>query len=199
MKKHEHSDCTSRAFRNPKEVLDRAGITSGNAIMLDIGAGTGYLSIAAAEIMGNGSKVYALDSYEGSVKALEKELAGKGIKSVAAINADAVNGIPLQRDSVNICLMSNVVHGFVANGEMESVLKNLNTVLKDDGKLIIIDYKKSWNLLALFGPTRKIRLTPDEVENIVSPYGYILEKCFDAGSFYYGVVFKKTCLQDKFC
>ena len=36
--------------------------------------------------------------------------------------------------------MSNVVHGFVANEEMDKVLKNINAVLKDDGKLIIIDY-----------------------------------------------------------
>jgi ubiquinone/menaquinone biosynthesis C-methylase UbiE len=196
MKKHEHSGGTRRAFENPKEILAMAGITSGNTVMLDVGAGSGYLSIAAAEIMGSGSKVYAIDSHEGSVKALEKEIAEKGLKNVTVITADALNGIPLQRDTVDICLMSNVVHGFVANGEMNKVLKNINAVLKDDGKLIIIDFKK---VETPVGPPLDIRLNPDEVANLVLSYGYTLKGNFDAGQSHYGLVFKKICLQDKFC
>lgn len=196
MKKHEHSGGTRSAFENPKAILAMAGIKSGNTIMLDVGAGSGYLSVAAAEIMGNSSKVYAIDSHEGSVKALEKELAGRKINNVTAIKADAVNKIPLERDSLDICLMSNVVHGFVANDEMDKVLKNINAVLKDDGRLIIIDFKKKETPV---GPPLDIRLNPDEVENIVEPYGYVLTNSFDAGQSHYGLVFKKICLQDKFC
>jgi len=173
-----------------------AGIKSGDMVMLDIGAGSGYLSIAGAEIMGSGSKVFAIDSYEGSVKTLEKELTEKGIKNVTAINADAVNQIPLQRDLVDICLMSNVVHGFAANGEMDRVLKNINAVLKDEGKLIIIDFKK---IETPIGPPLDIRLDPDEIEDMVSPYGYALNGNFNAGASHYGIVFKKVSLQDKSC
>jgi hypothetical protein len=89
-----------------------------------------------------------------------------------------------------------VVHGFAANGEMDKVLKNINAVLKDDGELIIIDYKK---VGAPDGPDLDIRLSPDEVENLVLPYGYLLTGSFDAGQSHYGVVFKKISLQDKFC
>lgn len=173
-----------------------AGIRSGNTTMLDVGAGSGYLSIAAAEIMGSGSRVYTLDSHEESVKSLDKELAEKGIKNITTIKADAVSAIPLQRDIVDICLMSNVVHGFVANKEMDKVLKNINAVLKEDGKLIIIDFQKKDTPV---GPPLDIRLNPDEVENIVEPYGYVKTGSFDAGQSHYVVVFKKICLQDKFC
>ena len=198
-KKHEHSGKARKSFTKPKKILMKAGVKEGAFTMIDIGSGTGYLSLAAAEIMGNGSKVYALDSYGESVASLEKELADKGIENVSAIKADAVNEIPLQKDTVDICLMSNVVHGFSANGEMEKVLKNINKVIKEDGRLIVIDFKKGISLLALFGPPQSIRLNPEEVESIVSPYGFALEGSFNIGFMHYGIIFKKVSLQDKFC
>jgi ubiquinone/menaquinone biosynthesis C-methylase UbiE len=132
MKKHEHSGCARKTLENPKEILIKAGLKSGNDVLLDIGTGSGYLAFLSAEIMGNGSTVYAVDSHEETIKTLNKQLSEKEIKNVFAIKADAVNEIPVKRDTVDICLMSNVVHGFVPNNEMEKVLQNLNTVLKDN-------------------------------------------------------------------
>lgn len=196
MKKHEHSGCPRKTLENPKEVLVKAGIEKGAYVLLDIGAGSGYLSVLSAEIMGDSSTVYALDSYKDSVKSLEKELSDKGIKNIFAVEADAVNALPVQRDSVDICIMSNVVHGFVPNNEMKKILQNLNAVLKDDGKLIIIDFKKDD---LSFGPPIEMRLDIRELEDILEPYGYILINSFDAGVNQYCAVFKKNCLQCKWC
>ena len=129
MKKHEHSGGARKSFEDPYNVLVKAGLQKGNSVLIDIGTGSGYLALAAAEIMGSGSMVYALDSYEESIKSLDKELS---LTNVKALIADAVNKIPLQRDSADICLMSNVAHGFAANGEMDGLMKNINTVLKDE-------------------------------------------------------------------
>ncbi|MDD5101876.1 MAG: class I SAM-dependent methyltransferase [Endomicrobiaceae bacterium] len=196
MKKHEHSGCARKTLENPKEILIKAGLKRGNDVLLDIGTGSGYLAFLSAEIMGNGSTVYAVDSHEETIKTLNKQLSEKEIKNVFAIKADAVNEIPVKRDTVDICLMSNVVHGFVPNNEMEKVLQNLNTVLKDNGKLIIIDFNKNDTS---FGPPSEIRVNSDEVEEIIAPYGYELTNSFDDGRSQYCVVFKKVCLQDKWC
>jgi ubiquinone/menaquinone biosynthesis C-methylase UbiE len=193
--KHEHSQSTRRSLENPREALIGAGLENGKTL-LDLGTGSGYLALTAAEIMGKESKVYALDAHEESIKALSKEILDNDIRNVYAIKADAVKEIPLQKNMVDICLMSNVVHGFEANNEMDSVMKNINRVLVEEGKLIIIDFKK---MDTGFGPPLDIRLNPDEVEDLVSPYGYILTSSFDAGQTHYGLVFKKTSLQDKFC
>lgn len=196
MKKHEHSGNPRKTLENPKEVLVKAGIEKGAYVLLDIGAGSGYLSVLSAEIMGDSSTVYALDSYKDSVKSLEKELSDKGIKNIFVVEADAVNALPVQRDSVDICIMSNVVHGFVPNNEMKKILQNLNAVLKDDGKLIIIDFKKDD---LSFGPPIEMRLDIKELEDILEPYGYVLTNSFDAGVNQYCAVFKKNCLQNKWC
>lgn len=196
MKKHEHSGCPKRTLENPHEVLVKAGIQKGKYVLLDIGTGSGYLALISAEIMGNGSTVYALDSHKETVKILKKELSDKGIKNIFALEADAVNEFPVKRDSADICIMSNVVHGFVPNSEMEKILQNLNIVLKDDGKLIIIDFKKDD---LSFGPPIEMRLDIKELEYMLEPYGYILTNSFDAGVNQYCAVFKKMCLQSKWC
>ncbi len=92
--------------------------------------------------------------------------------------------------------MSNVVHGFFANKETEKVLQNLSSVLKDDGKLIIIDFNKKDTS---FGPPLEIRINSDEVQNILEPYGYSPVSSFDIGVNQYCAVFTKTCLQCKWC
>lgn len=192
MKKHEHSGCTRRTFGDPGRILSMAGITKGAAVMLDVGAGTGYLSIAAAELMGPGSKVYAVDTHADSVRALEKELAEKRIGNVTAMIADAAKNIPLPPDSVDICLMSNVVHGFAANGEIGGVLKNIGALLKNKGALFIIEFKKGLGPFTLCGPPSRIRISPVEMEKLVTPYGYAPRKVFNAGVAHYGIVFEKT-------
>lgn len=63
MTKHEHSGCTRKTFENPKEVLLSAGVGKGE-VLVDIGSGSGYLSIAASEIVGADTMVYALDAHE---------------------------------------------------------------------------------------------------------------------------------------
>lgn len=196
MKKHEHSGNPRKTLENPKEVLIKAGLEKGDFTLLDIGTGSGYLAISAAEIMGNSSTVYAVDSHEETIKILEAHLSEKRIKNIFAIKADAVNEIPIKRDSVDICLMSNVVHGFAANNEMEKVLQNLSSILKDDGKLIVIDFNKKDTS---FGPPLEIRIEPDQLEDILEPYGYSLVSNFDIGVNQYCAVFTKCCLQAKWC
>jgi ubiquinone/menaquinone biosynthesis C-methylase UbiE len=196
MKKHEHSGNPRKTLENPKEVLIKAGLEKGAFTLLDIGTGSGYLSLTAAEIMGNSSTVYAVDNHEERIKLLAEEISEKEIKNIFAIKADAVNEIPVKRDSVDICIMSNVVHGFAANNEMEKVLQNLSSVLKDDGKLIVIDFNKNDTS---FGPPLEIRVNPDQLEDILKPYGYEAVNYFDIGVNQYCATFTKNCLQCKWC
>lgn len=72
------------------------------------------------------------------------------------------------------------------------LLRNLNNVLKDDGKLIVIDFNKKDTS---FGPPSEIRVDPDEVQNILEPYGYSLINSFEIGVNQYCAVFRKRSLQ----
>lgn len=193
--KHEHSGCTKRTFENPREVLLSAGLPAGD-VLLDIGTGSGYLAITAAEIMGAAGKVFALDTHAESIAALARGLAARGVVNVSAMQADVVETIPVPRGTVDVCLMSNVLHGFAANGELDAVMKNVNKVLKEDGEIIIIDFIKADTG---FGPPVPVRLSPDEAEMLIAPYGYKLLKKWDVQSSHYGLVLKRVSLQEKYC
>lgn len=196
MKKHEHSGLSRKVFEDPEAVLVAAGLAKGAKVLIDIGSGTGYLAVAAAGLMGSGSKVYAFDIHQRSVDELKAELSQNGIVNVEPVLADASAGLPLPKATADICLLSNVLHGFVANSELDSVIKNVNAVLKEEAKLILIDFKKS---ASPFGPPMDIRLSSDEAESAVSPYGYQAEKYFEAGPYHYGITLKRINLQDRRC
>ncbi|MEI8218401.1 MAG: class I SAM-dependent methyltransferase [Elusimicrobiota bacterium] len=193
--KHEHSGCTRKSFEDPRQILLSAGIAVGG-VMIDIGTGTGYLAITSAEIMGSTSKVYALDNHAASIEVLNKDVSAKGIKNVVGITADAVKEIPLPQSAVDVCLMSNVVHGFAANAEIDALMKNVNNVLKEDGEIVVIDFQKAETE---FGPPLSVRLSPEDVENLIAPYGYKILRQFDAGLNHYGLVFQRVSLQNKYC
>jgi len=182
-------------LENPQQALREAGLAPGG-VLLDIGTGTGYLAIAAAEIMGTGSTVYALDKYAPSIAALRQDSAAHDLKNIVAIIADAAIKIPVPRHTVDLCLMSNVVHGFSANAELDATLKQINAVLKEEGRIIVFEFKKIDNG---FGPPISIKMSPQEVVDSMQPYGYALLKQFDVSAIQYGVVLQRISLQEKHC
>ena len=195
MKKHEHSGAARKHFENPGRILLDAGLKHGD-IFLDVGTGSGYIAVAAAEIVGNTAKVYALDIYDQSIAALNKDILDKGIKNLVTMRFDAMEKIPVASSTIDVCLMSNVIHGFVANNELDTVMKNINRVLNEDGKIIAIDFKK---IDTGFGPPLEIRLSKEDMVEKLAQYGYKLEKNFEVGSNHYCLVFQRVSLQDKFC
>jgi ubiquinone/menaquinone biosynthesis C-methylase UbiE len=195
MVKHEHSGNPRKHFENPGQILLDAGLQKGNSF-LDIGTGSGYMAVAAAEIVGDTAKVYAVDSHQESISALNNEVHVKGIKNISAVKADAAKELSVPNGTIQVCLMSNVIHGFAVNGELDAVMKNVNRALIEEGRIIVIDFKKN---NADFGPPPDIKLSPEKMDEKLAPYGYKLEKSFEAGPNHYCLVFQRVSLQDKYC
>jgi len=187
MKKHEHSGGGRTHFVNHKEILESAGIALGETF-LDLGCGRGDFSIAASELVWPEGRIYALDSSEESISKLKQNIAKKKITSINAIAADAVKTIPLPAESIDACLMSNVLHGFVANEEFDTVMDNIQKVMKEKGRLIIIEFKTGFSP---FGPPQNLRLSIKDIETLFNLLHYAAVKKFKVGLFHYGVVLQK--------
>lgn len=185
MKKHQHSGLPPKKFRNPDKILTSAGIKEGDTL-LDLGSGQGYLSIVASKIVGENGRVFALDIFDKSIDKLNKTISKKNISNVEPVLADCTKEIPLPEETVDVCLMSNVMHGFVENNELKAVMKNVMSVLKKQCAIVVIDFKK---IRTLFGPPLSIRLSPEDVEKILYPYGFSMKKQFDASHSHYVAVF----------
>jgi ubiquinone/menaquinone biosynthesis C-methylase UbiE len=178
---HKHHGKSSREILNAMEVLEAITPEIGN-IFLDAGCGDGYISIAASNLVGDQGRVYALDVYPESIETVKKEIKDRKLENVDAILADITNTIPLDSDSIDIVLMANVLHGFVAGGEVGDVMSNIVRVLKPGGIFAVVEFRK---LESSKGPPFNVRISPEDVSIILKDYGFDVIDSQEIGDFHY--------------
>ncbi len=187
--KHFHHGRSSRDILDAEFVLESIGLKKGDNF-LDAGSGDGYMSIAASKIVGDRGKVFAVDIWEESMNILKKEIQEKKINNIMAIIADISDKIPVENESIDLCYMGNVLHGFVQNEDYNEVMKEIGRILKKEGIFAVIEFIKRENTP---GPPIHVRITPEVVEKIVSNHGFEVKKVIEAGKYHYGVIsFKKN-------
>jgi ubiquinone/menaquinone biosynthesis C-methylase UbiE len=186
-KKHEHKGRSSRDMLDAMKILNDIGLKSGDKF-LDAGCGDGYFSIAAAEIVGLGGRVYAFDVDGDGIGRLQKEIAEKKLANIEARVADVSRLLPLADESVDVVFISNVLHGLVANDESERALKEVARVIKPHGKLAIVEFKKNETPM---GPPLSIRLSPEDVEMLAKSYGFSKVAVKEAGQYHYSIILGK--------
>jgi ubiquinone/menaquinone biosynthesis C-methylase UbiE len=121
-------------FMPPKEIVTQAGVKPGFHL-LDFGCGSGSYSIAAANVVGESGKVYALDIQPLAVKMVKYKAEKKGLKNIETILSHCRTGLP--DESIDFVILFDIFHEL---NEPESVLQELHRVLKPDGKLSFSDH-----------------------------------------------------------
>ena len=166
------------------QALDlKKGIT-----FLDVACGRGNYSMAAAEIIGPNGRVFALDLWEEGILSLRNEAVKKRIQNITSFVGNAGQHIPLEKDSVDVCLMATVLHEFVGDAIQREVMHEIARVVKSNGILAIVEfYRKE-------GPPvspKPVRLSPQEVDKIVSGYGFRQNRFTEIGPDNYLQIFIK--------
>lgn len=178
---HVHHGKTTRYVLNANKVLTTADLKSGD-VFLDAGCGDGFISFAASSIVGEEGKVYAMDVYPESIENVKKEVQKKGIENLKAEVVDLTDEIPLDDNSIDLCVMANVLHGFVENDEVEDVMKEISRVVKPEGAFAIVEFKKKKGIP---GPPLDVRLAPQDVEDILAQYGFETVLTAEVGLLHY--------------
>jgi ubiquinone/menaquinone biosynthesis C-methylase UbiE len=178
---HVHHSKSTKDILSADRVLKAAGLKSGD-VFLDAGCGDGFISFNAATIVGENGKVYAMDAYPESISVVRQEIKEKGTSNLEAFVADLTEKIPLDDDSIDLCVMANVMHGFVENNEVEPVMKEISRVIKSVGVFAVVEFKK---IEGPPGPPFNIRLAPQDVEDIVTSYGFEAVEMDDVGDYHY--------------
>jgi len=123
-------------------VIQRANIRVGN-IVLDIGCGTGFLSLGVAKAVGKSGKVFCIDISEEMMKKARDNLSRAGVSNVEFRVGDAEN-IPLEDSSVDKVVGNMVLHHCP---KPEYAIKEMARVLKPKGRLVLADmeeHKEKW-------------------------------------------------------
>ena len=136
---------------------------------LDVASGWGAYSLAAADIIGRDGRIYAVDLWEEGISSLRKEADAKGIQNLRAFVSNAAENIPVEDGCVDVCLMATVLHDFVADKVEQQVMKEILRVMKPESTLAIVEFYKKEGPP---GPPERVRLSPEDVDKLLSVYGY---------------------------
>ena len=143
----------------------------------------------ASKIIGSAGVVYAVDLWQDGIEQLKANAGEEGAFNIEAFVSDVGQRIPVDDHVVDVCLMATVLHDFVEDEIPNEVLKEVVRVLKPKGVLAVVEFKK---IDGPPGPPLHIRLSPDEVNDMLLPYGFKEEYLAEVGPYNYLVLFRKS-------
>jgi len=164
---------------DPNLVFEQLALEE-HTVFLDIACGFGKYALKAAEIIGEGGIVYAIDLWPQGVASLLQTVAVKNFANIWASVGDVSRRLPLKDSSVDVCLLATVLHDLVQAGVAGPALKEIARVIKPAGDLFVIEFEK---IDGPPGPPVDIRLTGEEIVKIVAPFGFQAKQCVSVGRF----------------
>lgn len=151
------------AWQKPHEVIQALQLKP-DAVVADIGSGTGYFSARFAHMVPQG-RVYGLDTEPDMVKYLADRAKREGLKNISAVQARP--GDPRLPEKADVVILVDVYH-HVEN--REQYFRQLQASLKPGGRLAIIDFKMD----SPEGPPKAARIAPEQVKAELQRAGYLL-------------------------
>lgn len=149
------------AWQRPEEVVRHLALAP-NALVADLGAGTGYFSVRLARAVPQG-RVFGVDLEPSMVRYLDERARREGITNLTGVLATASDArIP---EPVDVILVVDTHHHL---DDRPSYYRALQRSLRPGGRVVIVDF----TLESPMGPPREARLTPAQVDAEMSSAGF---------------------------
>ena len=153
------------AWQKPHEVIKALGLKP-DAVVADIGAGTGYFSVRFANMLPKG-RVYAVDTEPDMVKHLAKRAQDAKLANITAVLGTPDD--PRLPEKADLIILVDVYHHI---DDRERYFRQLHDSLKPGGRLVVIDFRMN----APQGPPKSARIAPDRVKAELKRAGYALTR-----------------------
>ena len=195
MNGHRAHGFSSALFLDSDEILGELNL-KGDEVFMDAGCGDGHNAIKVVEEYLPNGTVYAVDVYDASIEDMEKYKLENNVDNLINIEADITSGISeIDDGTLDVILMVNVFHGFTASRKVDEAISEFSRLIKNDGRIAIMDYKK-WDVPK--GPPTQLRSSPDELEESFAKHGlkmtYLNEEIGEdipEGKSHFFIVFEK--------
>ncbi|RTL43573.1 MAG: class I SAM-dependent methyltransferase [Burkholderiales bacterium] len=176
-------------------MLDRVPLRPGQAI-LDVGAGTGFLSIELAERCGRAATVHAVDPWGAATDRLRRKIAQRGLSNLVVLSQDAAV-LPLPERSIDVIVSNLGVNNF---DQPDTVLAECARVARPGSCLLLTTnlvghmaefydvYRQVLSSRGQAGSVARLdehiahRATPDSVSQLLARTGFAVEEV-TTGSF----------------
>jgi ubiquinone/menaquinone biosynthesis C-methylase UbiE len=168
-------ETTRRSWYNPEDILQDL---SAGMVFADIGCGDGFFSILAAKKVGATGKVYAVDADASAIEKLNQKAKLQRLSNITA-KVGAAEETVYSTGCVDFVFYSMVLHDFV---DPAKVLQNARKMIKPNGRLIDLDWKKEE---MPFGPPLKIRFSQEQAAALIREADFQIDDVKDAGTHHY--------------
>lgn len=155
----------------PDKVLALIGFRPG-MIVADVGAGTGYMTLRIARLVGPTGHVYANDIQPQMLDRLRENARRADLTNVETV-LGTEEDTKLPAGKLDIVLMVDVYHEM---SRPEEMLQSIRRSLKSDGRLVLVEYKKEDPAIPI-RPDHKMTLA--DIKTEVEAEGYKLDKVID--------------------
>ncbi|MDR3519571.1 MAG: class I SAM-dependent methyltransferase [Candidatus Pacebacteria bacterium] len=170
-------------FSDPIKNLKAFGLREDN-IVADLGAGTGYYSLAAGEIVSRG-KVYAVEIQKDFLSKIKNKINEARLHNIETIwgNVEKIGGTKIADNAVDAVIASNILFQVE---DKEKFIDETRRILKPKGRVLFIDWAES----SIMGRTSII--PKDKARIMFEKKGFILEREIDVGEHHYGMILVKN-------
>ena len=170
-------------FADPVKNLKALGLRE-DAIVADLGAGTGFYSVAAGKIAAKG-KVYAVEIDRGFLATIKNKVRDAGLNNVEILlgNIEKKEGTKIANGIVDAVIASNVLL-FVE--DKDNFIQEIKRILKPKGKVLLIDWSESGVMSA------RAIVPKNKAKDLFEKKGFSLEREINAGEHHYGMILVKN-------
>jgi SAM-dependent methyltransferase len=150
----------------------------------DVGAGSGYMSLRLARLVGAQGKVYAVDVQPGMLQLLQQNAAKAKIANVVPV-LGAFDDPKLPAGELDLIIMVDVYHEF---SQPQRMLQHMREALKPGGRLALFEYRAEDPDVPIL-PLHK--MTKAQVKTEVELEGFKQSRVFDDLPWQHLIVFTR--------
>lgn len=175
---------TGNELIDPFVLLDKAQLHTGMHVA-DFGCGrTGQLIFPAANIVGERGVVYAVDILKDVLHSLESRMRSDAFINIHPVWADVerVGKTAIPPHSVDAIFIVNMLF---QSKKQTHILDECERLLKDKGRIIIVDWKTAD---PPFAPQDDLLVSFDTIRGWASEHEFVVQEEFDAGRYHHGIV-----------
>ena len=171
-------------FADPIKILKQFRLSE-NMIVADVGAGSGFYSVPAAQMVPQG-KVYAIEIQKDFLKTIKHKADDARLGNIDLIWGDVeqIGGTKIKEEVIDAVIASNI---FFQIGNKGKFLQEVFRILKKGGKVLLVD----WSDSAPLSPKPEVLVPKEKARELFEQHGFIFERDIDAGAHHYGMIFNK--------
>lgn len=159
-----------------------------NSFVADLGAGSGFYTVAAAKALQGGGRVYAIDVQKDLLERIKLTAQHERLSNVEILWGDIerLGGTKLREMSVDAVILSNTLFQVTHKKELVTEIRR---ILKPKGKVLLVDWIESFGGM---GPAPEAVVYREDAEALFTQNGFRLEREISAGEHHYGLILRKT-------